>query len=192
MANQDGIIHFTCGKCGEQTTIDVSAFHPRHIVTQSIHCRNGHKNTAKVRQGKIIEIETGETGNIGEYVDVPSHIKEIITEAYVCLGEGAPKAGTCAIRLVLDDFLFELGCEADRPSEKVEQLESKCQRGSDFEMERRTICRRIDVFKTIAGLAGYHVHAQRHITDVVESEFSNYLRTVEGAVKDLWPIRSGR
>jgi len=192
MINQDGIRHFTCGKCGIRTAIDVSAFHPRHIVTQSVSCQNGHKNTVKVRQGMIIDIETRDTGNIDEYVEVPSYIKDIITEAYICLSEEAHKAGACAVRLVLDDFLFELGCKADRPFKKVEQLQSKCKPSSRFEIKRRSICRRIDVFKTIAGLGGYHAHAQKSITEVNESEFGIYLYAVEGAVKDFWPTRGGR
>jgi len=132
----------------------------------------------------------GQTSDIDGYLDVPSHLREIIKEAYICLSEEAPKAGTCAVRLVLDDFLYEMNCKADRPLQKVQELESRCKKDSSFEIQWRSICRRIDIFKTIAGLGGYHAHPQKNITNVLDSEFMAYLRAVEGAVTDYWPKRS--
>jgi len=192
MASKNGMVPFTCGKCRVQVEINVAGFEPKTIVTQSVACPNNHKTIVKVRGGKIIDIDTRETGDIHEYVDVPPHLKEIIQEAYVCFGEGIPKAGTCAVRLVLDDFLFELGCTAQEVYNKVKQLESKCKSDLDFEKKWRIICRRIAIFEAVARLGGYHAHAQEHkITEVSPSEFSNYLYTIEAAVKDFWPKKSG-
>jgi hypothetical protein len=161
------------------------------MVDQEVHCSGNHRTTIKVKGGRIIDLKAQRESptDIDDYVDVPVHIKDVIKEAHICLAQDATKAGASMVRLVLDVLLFEKSFTNDQPMAKVNALEQRCQGGGSFESSNRPLCRRIVLLKTIAGLAGYHAHAQKHFLNVLPEEFETYLVAVESAVKETWPRR---
>ncbi len=169
----------------------MSSFRTNAIVEQEVLCPDNHKTTIKVKGGGIIDVKAQKDAptDIDDYVNVPVHIKDVIKEAHICLAQDATKAGACMVRLVLDVLLFEKNFQTDQPMSKVNALEQMCGGGGSFESNNRPLCRRIALFKTIAGLAGYHAHAQKHLFNVLPEEFQTYLAAVESAVKETWPQR---
>jgi len=173
--------------------IDVSSFRASTIVEQTVFCPSNHRTTIKVKGGGIIDIKVQEIGetDVDDYVDVPAHIRDVVKEAHVCYAQGATKSGAMAVRLILDDLLFEKGFQEREPMQKVNAFEQRCRTDTGFEAANRSLFRRIDLFKTIAGLAGYHAHAQpqRSLFEVQPEEFHAYLMAVESAVKETWNRR---
>jgi len=165
----------------------VSGYHHNAVVPVTAVCPNNHKNELKVTMGKIVDVKTCEVSDIEKYIDVPPHIRDIVREAYICLSYGAHRAGTCAIRLVLDALLFAQGFQDRMTFTKVVKLETRCRRDYQFRQNRGILCQRINTFKDLAGLSGYYVHAQKHVDDVIPSEFKMFLCMVEAAVKNCWP-----
>jgi hypothetical protein len=141
--------------------------------------------------GKIVDLKpvAQKESDIDNYSDVPGDIKDVVKEAYSCMNSRASKAGASMVRLLLDGLLFHMNFQNEAPTAKVNSLESRCNSDKNFKTRNKTICSRVGVFRTIAGLAGFHAHAQKKIVDVSPTEFEMYLYAVETAVKEAWPVK---
>lgn len=180
-------ITFDCPLCRRPIEIDISAFHQNMSVPVSYFCENSHKISVTLLGGKIISINPRDESDIVQYPNVPDHLKEIIREAYICKAEKAAKAGMCMVRLMLDGLLWELGFHDKYVGDKVKSFEQKCNSDANFKQQHATICAKVDIFRTISQLAGYHVHAQSSFHQVQQSDFETFMYIVEGAIKDRWP-----
>lgn len=179
-------VTFTCSMCNESVSVDITHFNSTIVMTDFYHCKNNHKTTLKFKDGKIIDKNSTNYGDIEDYPGVPKHLKEFIKEAYVCQNEKASKAGATLVRLILDGFLWELRIRDRYVGTKVNTLKTKCT-GTSYKNNHRALCSRVPVFSTVADLAGYHAHAQPKVLQVNETEFATYLHTVEAAIKEKWP-----
>lgn len=186
MAQPPPRVSFTCSICRLPVEIDISGFNPRISVPDFYLCNNGHKTSVIIRGGTIISKNTRQESPLINSTTVPDHLKQIITEAYICIGEKAPKAGACMVRLMLDGLLWEMNFRRRMVGDKVTELETQCGIPG-FLTSNRTMCDRVPVFRTISNLAGYHAHAQSTFLQVSPTEFEQYLHIVEGAIKDRWP-----
>ena len=187
MSQNQAKITVNCSFCSKPIEINISAFHPGMSVSVPYYCENKHKTTFNLLSGKIIGVDPREESDIVQYSNVPDNLKEIIREAYICKAEKASKAGMLMVRLMLDGLLWELGFQDRYVGDKVIKFEQKCNSDSSFKQQHKTIWSKIDVFRTISKLAGYHAHAQPDFFSVQQSEFETYLYIVEGAIKDKWP-----
>jgi hypothetical protein len=172
--------------------IDVRSFSGSIVVTQPIYCQKCSRvTTIKVSNGELVDVkpEPADESDVDQYIDVPDHIKDSLKEAYVCKNSKVGRAGACVVRLILDDLLHTVDCHQERPYAKVVHLEGKCHNDLAFSQQHASLCRRVDIFKTIASLAGYYAHGQMKIVNVSPGEFELYLKAVEAAVKDRWPTR---
>lgn len=178
-------ITFNCSNCHELVEVDISSFEISLVITDHYYCSNNHKTELKIKGGKIIDKKTEIQSEIDKFPKVPDHLKILIKEAYVCQNAKTGKAGAMMVRLILDGLLFEMSYQERMVGEKVTHLSNDCAT-QPFKTNNDTLCRRIPIFRTISDLSGYHAHAQSNILDVVDSEFAQYLFTVEGAIKEKW------
>ena len=192
--SQRRILQTNCGECGDSIRIDVTDFHPDMLISNLYTCANGHRHTILIKQAQIISITPHPIieSDIDNFIDVPDHIKKLVKEAHKCSAFDTPVAGAGVVRRLLDELLYELGFTQTYLGAKVSQFENRCNNSPSFRQAHETICRRISTFQTIAGLGGYHGHAQSRIVDVVKSEFDVFLHVVEGAIKNHWPNRRSR
>lgn len=180
-------IKVCCPSCCKNFKYDISSISPRHALDIKLKCPNKHWFEVTVLNYEIIgyTLFFHET-DIDNYIDVPSHIKETLKQAHSCFGEvlDAPEGGACLVRKVLDEFLLKLGFTQDYVGTKVSQLEIECNQGN-----HPTLKNRLESFRTIAGMGGFHAHAQQTYTPIVKSEWEGHLSTIEGAVKEKWNRR---
>jgi hypothetical protein len=190
---QRRIIRTSCGKCGGDIRVDITDFEPSIAITNSYRCENTHESTLYIRNGKILAVSLcpAVESDIEQFADVPDHIKTLVKEAYKCSAYDIPIAGACTVRRLLDELLYDLGFRNNFVGSKVTAFETKCNNDAPFKQTNETVFRRLAIFKTVAGLSGFHAHAQgTPITAVIKSEFEQYLHAVEGAIEDHWPRRS--
>jgi len=186
------IIRTSCGKCSGEIRVDITDFEPGTVVTSSYQCQNTHESTLSVRNGRILAVSLcpAEESDIEQFADIPDHIKTLVKEAYKCSAY-ISVAGACIVRRLLDELLYDLGFHHTFVGGKVTAFETRCNNDAPFRQTNETIFRRLAIFKTVAGLSGFHAHAQgTPITAVIKSEFEEYLHAVEGAIKDHWPRRN--
>lgn len=185
------ILQTNCGECDDPIRIDVTDFDPDALITNLYTCPNGHRYTIFIKQAQIISITPHPIieSDIDDFVDVPDHVKKLMKEAYKCSAFEVPVAGVSVVRRLLDELLYDLGFTQKYLGTKVRRFQDRCNNDPGFRRAHGSLCRRISTFQTIAGLGGYHGHAQSRIVDVVETEFDVFLHVVEGAIKNRWPNR---
>jgi len=186
-------VSYTCGVCHNDVgPFKIDDVERTIIVHQRVQCKTcSDKMIISIKGGKIVDFKpvAQKESDVDSYLDVPGDVKDVMKEAYSCMNSQASKAGACMVRLLLDALLFHMNFQDERPTAKVNSLESKCNSDKNYKSSNDPICRRVGIFKTIAGLAGFHAHAHKKLVDVSPTEFELYLYAVETSVKEHWPVK---